>query len=259
MFSKRHFYLIEIQYLGFRYHGWQKQPNLLTVERMISRTVSYVLGHKNFKLLASGRTDAKVSANQAFVELFLDGDPLEIQEFLPVFNENLPPDIRALGIREVEKEFNIIDAPKGKEYLYLFSFGNKNHPFAAPYMTAILVHLDVELMKQGAQLFEGTHDFRNYAYKHNPETQTVGSIETSEIIENMLYTASFFPENSYVFRVQGKGFKRHQIRLMMGVLFDLGEGKVGLDFIRQTLQPETSYKLERIAPASGLILNNVIL
>jgi tRNA pseudouridine38-40 synthase len=259
MFSKRKFYLIEIQYLGFRYHGWQKQPDVLTVERMISRTLSYVLGHKKFKLLASGRTDAKVSANKAFVELFLDGDPLEIQEFLPVFNENLPPDIRALEIREVDKTFNIIEAPMGKEYLYLFSFGSKNHPFAAPYMTAIPGHLDVDLMKQGAKLFEGMHDFRNYAYKPNPETQTIGTIETSEISENTIYTASFFPKNSYVFRVMGKGFKRHQIRLMMGVLFDLGEGTIALDFIEQTLQQETSHKLERIAPASGLILNNVIL
>ena len=259
MFSKRYFYLIEIQYLGFRYHGWQKQPDVLTVERMISRTLSYVLGHKKFKLLASGRTDSKVSANRAFVELFLDGDPLKILEFLPLFNENLPPDIRALEIKEVDKEFNIIEAPKGKEYLYLFSFGNKNHPFAAPYMTAIPSHLDIEIMKQAAKLFEGIHDFRNYAYKPNPETKTVGSVDTSEITENTIYTASFFPEHSFVFRVKGKGFKRHQIRLMMGVLFDIGEGKVDLNFIAETLQPEKSFKLERIAPASGLILNNVIL
>lgn len=259
MFLKRHFYLIELQYLGFRYHGWQKQPNVLTVEQMVSRTTSYVLGHKKFKLLASGRTDAKVSAHKAYVELFIDGDAIIMEEFLPVFNENLPADIRAIGIRELDEKFNIILAPKGKEYLYLFSFGSKNHPFAAPYMTGIPIDLDIDSMRLAAKLFEGTHDFRNYAFKPNPETKTIGTIETSEIIENTIYTANFFPKHSYVLRIRGKGFKRHQIRLMMGILFDLGEGKVGLDFIKETLAPDKSFKLERIAPASGLILNNVIL
>lgn len=259
MFLKRHFYLIEFQYLGFRYHGWQKQPNVLTVEHMVSRTMSYVLGHKKFKLLASGRTDAKVSANKAYVELFVDGDPIVLEEFFPLLNENLPADIRAIGIKQVDKKFNVIEAPKGKEYLYLFSFGSKNHPFAAPYMTGIPYDLDIESMKQAAALFEGTHDFWSYAFRPNPETKTIGTIEISEILPNTMYTANFFPENSYVFRIKGKGFKRHQIRLMMGVLFDLGEGKINLDFIAQTLDPTQSIKLERIAPASGLILNNVML
>lgn len=259
MFLKRHFYLIEFQYLGFRYHGWQKQPNVLTVEHMVSRTMSFVLGHKKFKLLASGRTDAKVSANKAYMELFLDGDPIVLDEFFPLLNDNLPADIRALSIKEVDKKFNVIEAPKGKEYLYLFSFGSKNHPFAAPYMTGVPKDLDLESMKQAARLFEGTHDFRNYAFRPNPETKTVGTIDISEIIENTIYTANFFPEKSYLLRVQGKGFKRHQIRLMMGILFDLGEAKIDLDFVKETLEPGKFFKLERIAPASGLILNKVIL
>ena len=226
---------------------------------MVSRTMSYVLGHKNFKLLASGRTDAKVSANKAYLELFIDGDPIIMDEFFPLLNENLPADIRALGIQEVDDKFNIILAPKAKEYLYLFSFGSKNHPFAAPYMTAITKDLDIETMKKAATLFEGTHDFRNYAFKPNPETQTVGTISKCAIKVNTIYTANFFPDQSYVLRVKGKGFKRHQIRLMMGALFDLGEGKIDLDFIIQTLDAQNSIKLERIAPASGLILNDIIL
>ncbi len=259
MFLKRHFYLVHIQYLGFRYHGWQKQPGVLTVERMISRTLAYVLDHKKFKILASGRTDAKVSANQAYFELFLDGDPLEIENFLPEFNKNLPPDIRAIAISEVTKDFNIIDAPIAKEYLYLFSFGSKQHPFAAPLIANCLEDLDIALMKEAAKLFEGTHDFRTYAYKPNPETQTIGTIDVSEISENNLYTANFFPSESYVFKVRGKGFKRHQIRLMMGALFDIGQGKMDMDLFRRTLDPTNEIKLEHIAQASGLLLNEVVL
>lgn len=259
MFEKRFYYLLKIQYLGFRYHGWQEQPDVLTVERMMKRTFSFVLQHKNFKLLASGRTDAKVSANALYVELFLNDMPLPEEGFLALLNANLPQDVRCLEITKVDKKFNVMDAPKAKEYLYLFSYGEKNHPFAAPYMVNVSAPLDIALMQQAASLFEGTHDFRTYAYKPNPETKTVGTIDVSEIVKNDLYTASFFPKDSYVFRVSGKGFKRHQIRLMMGVLFDLGTGKVDMSFIEKTLTSENGVKLEHIAQASGLILHEIII
>jgi len=150
-----------------------------------------------------------------------------------------------------------MDAPIGKEYVYLFSYGDKNHPFAAPYMVNIAGDLDIELMKEAAQLFEGEHDFRSYTYKPNPETKTIAKIDSSVIASNDLYTASFFPEESYAFRVRGKGFKRHQLRLMMGILFDLGQGKFDLDFFKNTLDASQDIKLTRIAQASGLLLQDV--
>ena len=253
----RYYYLIKLQYLGFRFHGWQKQPDVITVERMVERTVAFVLGRKNFKLLASGRTDAKVSVNQTYVELFVDESPLDLDEFLPLFNKNLPPDIRALSITETNKDFNIINHPKQKEYLYFFAFNEKFHPFAAPFMTYFKHELNIELMQQGAKLFEGEHDFWSYAFRPKPETITQGKIDFCELSENDIYTANFFPEKSYVLKIKGKGFKRYQIRLMMGALFDLGRGEVDLDFIRQTLNAENRIKLEHIAQPSGLILNEV--
>jgi len=82
MFRKRFFYIIELQYLGFRYHGWQKQPTVNTLQRMVERTITYVLDHKKFKILAMGRTDAKVSANQTYIELFVEDEPLVVDGIL---------------------------------------------------------------------------------------------------------------------------------------------------------------------------------
>jgi len=124
-------------------------------------------------------------------------------------------------------------------------------------MVNIPADLDISLMQEGARLFEGTHDFRTYAYKPTPETQTIGTIAESEIITNTLYSANFFPETSYLFRVSGKGFKRHQIRLMMGALFDLGMGRMDLQFIKETLVSGNTIKLTHIAQASGLLLHKV--
>ncbi len=258
MFRKRFYYLVELQYLGFRYHGWQKQPQVNTLQRMVERTVSYVLEHKNFKVLAAGRTDAKVSVNHTYIELFVDHQPLDIELFFPEFNKNLPQDIKALSITETDEHFNIIQSPKIKEYIYLFSFGDKFHPFCAPFMYNISEKLDVTLMQEAAKLFVGKHNFRSYCHRPSKHTVLEGEITYCDIEKNDIYTANFFPEESYLLRVKGEGFKRNQIRLMMGALLDLGKGKIDLDFIERTLNPEAEeIILEHIVPGSGLILNSV--
>ncbi|WP_435131972.1 tRNA pseudouridine synthase A [Formosa sp. A9] len=255
--KKRFFYLIAIQYLGYRFHGWQKQPNLKTVHLMIDKTMRYVMDGKTFKTMGAGRTDAMVSAEQGAFELFLE-DPIEdLDAFLAVFNYNLPQDLRALSIKEVDSTFNIIQTSKMKEYVYVFAQGNKFHPFCAPIMTTILDELDIELMQAGAKLFEGTHNFKTYCYKPTETGVFNRTIDTCEIVENRLYTASFFPERSYILRVKGQGFMRNQIRLMMGALIKLGKHEIPLHYISDSLKPESKEVMDYIAPASGLILHKV--
>ncbi|HSI71151.1 MAG TPA: hypothetical protein VK941_13025 [Gillisia sp.] len=254
----RFYYLVNIQYLGYRLHGWQRQPNFKTVEGLIKKTLKFVLPDLKTKLLGSSRTDAMVSANQAAFELFVYDHPLpDLSEFLQVFNKNLPPDIKALSIEEVDAAFNIIQHPKQKEYLYLFSFGSKNHPFCAPLMANFQEELDIKLMKKGAKLFQGEHNFKNYTVAPSAKTILVRNVDVCHISENNLYTANFFPEQSFVFTVKGTGFLRYQIRLMMGTLIQLGKGEVSLEDIKDSLKPESEMTMTYIAPASGLILNKI--
>jgi len=77
MFITKYYYLIKIQYLGYRFHGWQKQPKVKTIHLMIERTLKFILEEKKFKTLAAGRTDAKVSAKEAAFEIYLDQNPIE--------------------------------------------------------------------------------------------------------------------------------------------------------------------------------------
>ena len=258
MFNKRYYYLIKIQYLGYRFHGWQKQPDVKTVHLMVDRTLKFILKDTRFKTLGAGRTDAMVSASEAALELFIYNDPiLDLDEFLALFNHNLPQDIRALSIKEVNKDFNIIQDSKLKEYHYVFSQGQKNHPFCAPLLTTILEPLDVDIMKRGAKLFEGSHYFKTYCYRATDKGEYNRTVEVSEIVDNDIYIANFFPEKSFVFKVVGKGFMRNQIRLMFGALIKLGRGEVTLDYIESTLKSNSSEKMDYIAPASGLILHSV--
>ena len=243
--------------MGYRFHGWQKQPKVKTIHLMIDRTFKYILEDKYFKTIAAGRTDAMVSANEAAFELFLHHKIENEAEFLKLFNRNLPQDIRALSITEVDEGFNIIQSSKTKEYLYLFAIGEKCHPFCASIMTTILDDLDIELMEKGAALFQGTHNFKTYCYKATNQGIYNRTVKVCELTENTFYTASFFPEKTHALRVVGKGFGRNQIRLMMGALIKLGRGEISLDYIKNSLSPESTEVMDYIAPASGLILNRI--
>ncbi|MHA6280541.1 tRNA pseudouridine synthase A [Salinimicrobium sp. CAU 1759] len=255
---QRFYYLIKIQYLGYRLHGWQGQPGLKTVEGLVKKTLKFVLPEIKFKILGASRTDAMVSAHEAAFELFIDHQPLEnMADFLVLFNKNLPPDIRALSIKETDASFNIIQHPKLKEYLYLFAFGKKTHPFAAPLMATFHEKLDIDLMKKGAKLFEGRHSFHNYCTKPTEHTVLEREIEKCEIVLNKEITASFFPERSYLLRVVGSGFLRNQIRLMMGSLVLLGNGEKTLEEMKASLDKKVTSPATFIAPGSGLILNRV--
>lgn len=255
--KQKFFYLVELQYLGFRYHGWQKQPNVITVQEMVLKTLKWIFPDSENKVLASGRTDAMVSVNQTFIEFFTTKEISDFDSFLRAYNANLPQDIRALSIKEVDEHFNVILSPKIKEYHYYFSFGEKFHPFCASLLCNVMEMLDIELMKKAAKEFEGEKDFYSYTFRPKPTTQTVSEVISCELIENTELTASFFPEKSYVLKIRGEGFKRNQIRLMMGMLIEIGKGQVSWEEFMKTLDGDNRITLKQIAPASGLHLHKV--
>lgn len=246
-------YIIRIQYLGFRYSGWQVQPGAKTVEGMIRKTLEFILPGKEFKTLAAGRTDAKVSAIDQVFELFLQENIENTENFIMHFNENLPPDIRAMKIQSVDDGFNVIKDSREKEYHYHFSNEPKAHPFSAPFLANIADSMDVELMREAASIFIGEHDFRKFTVKDAPEN-TTRTVTHCEIVDNDHFQASFFPDRTYLLKVRGRGFLRYQVRMMAGALIELGKGTITLNDLRNFLQEENGQRLTNIAPGSGLLL-----
>lgn len=251
------YYIIELQYLGFRYHGWQLQPDVLTVQEQMNKTFKWILPDNPCKVLAAGRTDKMVSVHQTYIELFTENKIYQLDVLLEELNLNLPADIKALSIVETDATFNIIQSPKIKEYHYYFSFGEKFHPFCAAFMSYIPENLDINLMKKAVSHFVGEHDFFSYTFRPKPETDTIMEILSCDIEENKNFTASFFPTKSYVLKIKGRGFKRNQIRLMMGMLFELGAKIKTEDEFLETIDGSNRITLSNIAPASGLQLFNI--
>jgi tRNA pseudouridine38-40 synthase len=256
--KRRYYYLIRVQFLGFRYSGWQKQPGQRTIEGMLLKTLKYLLPDQKFKILGAGRTDAKVSALDAAFQLIVEETPIsDISNFIKTFNNNLPADIKIFKIDNINNNFNIIKDSKSKEYRYFFSFGDKNHPYCAPIMANILEDLDIKIMMKAASLYTGTHNFKAYTAKPGENKMVTRTITSCVIKENKEIKANFLPKRSYVLTICGKGFMRYQVRMIMGALILLGRGLLSLEEIQLSLTEDTNIKIPYIAPGSGLVLNKL--
>ena len=203
--------------------------------------------------MGASRTDARVSAEEFYLQLFTS-QQVDIEVLLKEINLNLSTDIRALSVKEVDRNFRIINDNKIKEYIYVFAFGEKFHPFCAPILGNIQGNLDIERMKKAASIFVGEHNFLHFTHKPSADKQLIRSIDLCEILDNNLYTANFFPEKSYYLKVIGKGFLRHQIRRTMGALIQIGNGALTEEQLIYTLEGHPDALKPFTAPGAGLIL-----
>jgi len=257
MQHRPHTYLFWIQYLGLRYHGWQKQPNLKTIQGRLERVIRYVLGHENFSVLAAGRTDSGVSCEKGAFELF-NIAPLVIEDFIREANISLPDDIKILSGQSVGPRFNIIQDVIGKEYRYYFSTGEKPHPFATANIFWMEGALDFELIKSAVELYKGTYDFRRFCTKGKNTENYTRTIYEAEILRSEGFGGTYYPEHIYCFRVKGSGFLMHQVRMMVEALFKIGNGEIDRKELAKALLGEEGPPLVGKAPAHGLVLHEVM-
>lgn len=256
MQNKPFTYLFYIQYLGLRYHGWQKQPGLKTVQGKLEKVFRYVLGHEEFNILSAGRTDSGVSCHRGAFELFNIAE-IDLPSFIDQVNENLPDDIRLLQGKRVSLDFNIIQDVTAKEYRYYFSTGEKFHPFAAGNLTYFTGELDIDSMKAAADIFVGEHDFRRFCAKQKQSDNYHRQIFESEILEDSLILTDGSSLKRYCYRVKGKGFLMHQVRLMMGSLLEVGKGIFTISDIQEVLKSQETSPLSGKVSANGLVLYDV--
>ncbi|WP_113925108.1 tRNA pseudouridine(38-40) synthase TruA [Cognataquiflexum aquatile] len=248
-------YLFYLQYLGLRYHGWQKQPGVKTIQSSLEKAFRYVLSHEDFTILGASRTDTGVSCNRGAFELFLKHEISP--DLLDALNSILSSDIRLLEFHPVPLTFNIIQDVAWKEYRYHFAIGEKFHPFAAGNLTFFEGIPDLDLMKKGAKLFVGKHDFRRFCSVDKVTDDYVREVYSLEIFQHAQAGSGLIPEKAFTFSVKGKGFLRYQVRIMMAALMDLGLGKITLEDLKNALDSDQTSSISVAAPANGLVLEMV--
>ncbi len=263
-----YFYKAIISYKGTRYCGWQiNRPNLsIQEEIMMALCKICKVKIEEVKVIGSGRTDSKVHAlgQVCKFEIPLSINPNSLKRGL---NSQLPNDIKVCSVDNCENSFHPIFSAKKKEYQYFFST-KEITPFMDDMIGCFSFKLDIELMKEGAKLFLGEHDFKNFFCKGTDVSSTVRTIFSVVIVncssksrlESSPEQFSLFDNfinDYYCFQITGSGFLKQMVRLMMGTLITLGRGNISLDNLREAIEGDGKSFVGPTAPPYGLYLFKV--
>lgn len=238
-------YLAVVQYDGTDFAGWQIQPNSRSVEEEIEKVLSQVLNTPT-KIYGSGRTDAKVHAlGQTFH--FDSKEIKDIDRFTYSINKMLPEDIHIVSLKQVDDNFHARHSVKDKTYLYILNMGNFD-VFNRRFVNQYLQELDVKKIKEASKLFIGKHCFQNYTSKEEDQDNFVRTINSFDVIVNG-DTISFY--------INGDGFMRYQVRMMVGTLIEVGLGKLTIEKVKEYLESSSRNPVPYKAAPEGLYLLKV--
>lgn len=233
-----------VKYNGRRYFGWQKQVNEITIQGEIENRLSTIF-NKDITIHGSGRTDAKV---HAYGQVFHFDAPLfPVRKLKYALNRMLPSDIELVSLSKVRDDFHARFSATGKTYEYLIYLGAKE-PFLDEEVLFYPFPFDLEKFNGGASLFIGTHNFQNFTSKSEDEQNFVRNITSfSAIRSGKLVKVT----------ITGSGFMRGQIRVMIGTLIALNEGKIDEDFIKDNLDNDIRNIVTYKVSGEGLYLKKV--
>ncbi|MBR6548304.1 MAG: tRNA pseudouridine(38-40) synthase TruA [Clostridia bacterium] len=239
-------YLLTIRYIGTAYHGWQVQENALAIQPIIQDALQEMFPHRP-GVTGCSRTDSGVHANMycCHFDSPLERDPFGI---ICSVNRNLPNDIAATHCRVVDEEFHARYSVTAKEYVYRIYNGVHRDPFAHQLAYHYRFPLHHEAMHQAAQHFVGTYDFSSFcANNAKPGDRT-----------RQVFAASVERDGDYVvFRVSANGFLYNMVRIMVGTLLRVSEGKFTPDQIPEIIAARCRDRAGPTAPPQGLYLNQV--
>ena len=239
-------YKVTIAYDGRNYAGFQSQINALAIQDVIENVLFRIFS-KKIRIVMSSRTDAGVHAKgQVF---HFDSDiKKDLGKLKFSMNSLLPDDIHVIKIEEKDENFHARYSVKKKTYEYFINVGEYD-VFLNGYAYQCFYDLDLDLMKKGAKMFLGEHDFSSFntsSFKEYPnQIRTITQFDISRKKDIVKIT------------VTSSGFLRNMVRIMVGTLIDIGRGKKTLKDIEHMLKvPEKSTRRYNADP-NGLYLKKI--
>ena len=233
-------------YRGTNYHGFQIQNNAVTVQEVLQKGVSVVLNEK-VSIIGCSRTDTGVHANQFCFNVHTNSQ-INTRGFIRGVNGHLPDDISILSCEEVPENFHARFDCKGKEYIYKIHCSESKNPFASDLMLHYRRKLDLDAVRKASSYFVGTHDFSSFCAECTNVSTTIRTIYSLKI-ENY--------GDTVIVLVKGDGFLYNMIRIIVGTLIDVSEGRFLPDDIPEIITAKNRLRAGRTAMAHGLYLNRV--
>lgn len=237
-------YFIELSYNGKAYHGWQNQPNAVTVQEVTENALSTLLNNE-ISLVGAGRTDAGVHANQMFAH-FESDDQLDLKQLTYKLNSFLPKDIAVASIFEVKKDAHARFDAVSRGYIYKIS--KVKNPFVTDFAYQMQMPLDLEAMNKASMKLLGYKDFQCFS-KSNTDVKTYYCD-----IKNAVWRDE---GEILIFEIEADRFLRNMVRAIVGTLISVGLGKLKVDDIDRILESKDRSEAGYSVPAHGLYLTKV--
>ena len=235
-------YLINFSYDGTLFHGYQKQPNLRTVEGELESALKFI-SEKDIIIHSSGRTDRGVHALNQYAHFDLDKN-ISLYKLKSALNTYTGDDIYIKDIKVVNSDFHARYMVKRKTYIYKLNMGEYN-PLQRNYVFQYCKSLDLELLNKEIKELIGNYDFSAFVNMEDKKDNYIRTIFDA-YIENH--------DGIVVFTFIGDGFLKYQIRNMVGALIETYTKKRS---IKEILLSKDRTSFGKIAPPEGLYLKDV--
>ena len=238
-------YFLELSYAGTNYHGWQSQPNAVTVQETIEHALSLLL-RTPVKITGAGRTDTGVHARQMFAH-FDTEKPINPLDLTYKLNSFLPADIAIYKIHPVKDEAHARFDAVARSYQYFIN--RHKNPFLTEISWYLTKDLDVDLMNQAAKILIQYKDFKSFSKTHTDVKTYLCNVQQAEwqIVDNQL-----------IFNITANRFLRNMVRAIVGTLVNVGLHKISLDELIQIIESSNRSKAGFSVPAKGLFLTEII-
>jgi tRNA pseudouridine38-40 synthase len=238
---------LTLTYDGTNYHGWQVQPNGVTVQEVVENALFTLTGEK-IKVIGSGRTDAGVHAEGQVAHFERENDNIPTEKYAVALNIILPDDVKVVKSERVDDDFSARRSAKRKTYLYRTYVSTAILPLKDRYAVQLEKQPDVSAMKACAKLLEGEHDFKAFCSSGTSVKTTVRTVYSIDIEER---------GNEIIFSVTGNGFLYNMVRIIVGTLLAVGRGKIGKKEVEDMLATGKRALGGKTIPAKGLTLLSV--
>lgn len=234
---------LTIAYDGTNYCGWQIQPNGITIEEVLNKALTKMLGEEII-IIGASRTDSGVHA-MGNVAVFDTETTIPADKIGVALNQRLPDDIVIMKSEGVPLDFHPRYCNCSKTYEYHII--NTRIPIPTKRLTNYFVSyvLDIDKMRQAASYLVGEHDFVSFCNVRTDVENTVRTITELDILTN---------GNEITIRITGNGFLYNMVRIIVGTLIRVGRGFYEPEKVKEILEAKDRKAAGVTAPAHGLML-----
>ncbi len=239
---------LTVAYDGTNYHGWQLQPNGITIESVLNQALSDLL-EENITVIGASRTDAGVHS-LGNLAVFDTNTRIPAEKISYALNQRLPEDIVIQESKEVAANFHPRRCSSRKTYEYKIL--NRQFPDPTRRRDTYFYHygLDVEKMRKAAGFLVGEHDFKSFCSIHTSAETTVRTIYAIDVKKE---------EDVIAIRIEGSGFLYNMVRIIAGTLVEVGNGKLEPEALKQILNQKARNAAGPTAPAHGLTMIGIVI